>query len=48
LADKVEFSFHHRHHSFHKKELILANPIKEKVVYQIYDVFLSGWMEVKY
>ena len=31
-----------------EKELILANPVKEKIVYQIYDVFLSRWLEVKY
>ena len=31
-----------------EKELILANMTKEKVVYQIYDVFLSRWLEMKY
>ena len=30
------------------KELILENISKEKPVYQIYDVFLSRWLEVRY
>jgi hypothetical protein len=30
------------------KELVLENLFKEKSIYQIYDVFLSRWLEVKY
>ena len=30
------------------KELILENISKEKPVYQIYDVFLSRWLQVRY
>ena len=30
------------------KELILENVSKERAVYQIYDVFLSRWLEVRY
>ena len=31
-----------------EKELILENTTKEKVAYQIYDVFLSRWLAMKY
>jgi len=31
-----------------EKELILENKSQEKVVYQIYDVFFSRWLEAKY
>jgi hypothetical protein len=31
-----------------EKELIFENPSTEKPSYQIYDVFLSRWLEVKY
>jgi hypothetical protein len=31
-----------------EKELILENLSMEKTTYQIYDVFLSKWLEVKY
>jgi AAA+ ATPase superfamily predicted ATPase len=31
-----------------EKELILENSSSEKAIYQIYDLFLSRWLEVKY